>query len=85
MRWFLGFYINFVAGTKGDLAGAMLLLDDPGLFLHLKQQPKLLEPFEVLSRSNQLVYATQLPQMVPVAKLHEIRLFVADGNSGNTC
>jgi hypothetical protein len=78
LRWFLGFYVNFSARTNQDLEGAILLLDEPGIFLHLKQQAKFLDLLDSLSRNNQIVYSTQLPKMVPVAKLDRIRLLLAD-------
>ena len=74
LQWFLGFYTNFKAETQGALAGAILLLDEPGLHLHIKQQPKLIELFEDLTQSNQIVYSTHLPFLIPRGALHRLRL-----------
>jgi len=84
LRWFLGFYVNFSARTKEDLTGAVLLLDEPGIFLHLRQQTKFLQLLDVLARSNQIIYSTQLPKMVPVAKLHRLRFLVPDDEAVHT-
>ena len=76
LQWFLGFYTNFKAEAGGDLAGAVLLLDEPGLHLHIKQQPKLIELFEDLTASNQIVYSTHLPFLIPRGALHRLRLML---------
>lgn len=79
LKWQLGFYVNFAAETNGELAGAVLLLDEPGLHLHIKQQPKLLELFEDLTRGgNQIIYTTHLSHMLQPHKPHRFRLLVAD-------
>ncbi|MET4120309.1 energy-coupling factor transporter ATP-binding protein EcfA2 [Bradyrhizobium sp. JR4.1] len=45
-RWFFAFYITFSADTQGGNAdGAILLLDEPGLYLHAKSQEHLLKHF----------------------------------------
>jgi hypothetical protein len=82
LQWFLGFYANFKAEARGDLAGAVLLLDEPGLHLHIKQQPKLVELFEDLTDSNQIVYSTHLPFLVPRGALHRLRLMLPGKEPG---
>lgn len=84
LAWFLGFYINFKARTSGDLKDAVLLIDEPGLFLHLKQQPMLLKLFDELARSNQILFTTHLPEMVPATALHRLRLLVPDEERQHT-
>jgi hypothetical protein len=78
MQWYLGFFVNFRAETRERLEGAVLLLDEPGLRLHLRQQAKLLAFFEEIAKTNQIVYSTHLPSMIAASKLGRIRLFDAD-------
>lgn len=76
MRWYHGFYINFMAETKRDLRNAVLLIDEPGLFLHPSAQEGLLRLFEEMARENQIVYSTHLPFMIPREHPERIRLLV---------
>jgi hypothetical protein len=79
LKWQLGFFVNFTAETKGDLSGAVLLLDEPGLHLHIKQQPKLLELFDDLARDGcRIIYATHLSHMLSPDKPHTFRPLIAD-------
>ncbi len=72
-QWFFGFYMIFAADTDGgDKEGAILLLDEPGLFLHAKSQGDLLRHLEQ-DFSNQILYTTHSPFMVPTHRLDWVR------------
>lgn len=72
-RWFFSFYITFSADTDGGAAqNALLLLDEPGLYLHAKSQFDLLQHFED-DFENQIVYTTHSPFMVPTQNLDSVR------------
>jgi len=59
LRWFFSFYITFSADTNGGAAkNAILLLDEPGLFLHIESQKDLQSHFEQ-DFDNQILYTTQ--------------------------
>jgi hypothetical protein len=74
LRWFFSFYIAFAADTAGGLAdNAILLLDEPGLFLHALSQQDLQNHFEVDFPGNQIIYTTHSPFMVPVQHLERVR------------
>jgi predicted ATP-dependent endonuclease of OLD family len=82
MKWHLGFFVNFTAEVQQALAGAILLLDEPGLRLHIKQQRKLLELFDQLSSDGcRIIYSTHLSHMLPIEKPHTYRPLVADPKS----
>lgn len=71
-RWYFSFWVTFAADTKGgDKANAILLLDEPGLFLHATAQSSLLRLFETLP--NQIVYSTHSPFMIDPGKLETVR------------
>lgn len=53
LRWFFAFYVTFTADTQGgDADGAILLLDEPGLFLHALSQGDLLGTSRTISRTK---------------------------------
>jgi predicted ATP-dependent endonuclease of OLD family len=72
-RWFFSFYITFIADTQGgDAAGAVLLLDEPGLHLHQKSQEDLLRHLQT-DYTNQIIYTTHSPFMLPPEAPHMAR------------
>jgi predicted ATPase len=72
-QWFFAFYVVFAADTEdGDADGAILLLDEPGLYLHARSQGDLLRHLED-DFSNQIVFTTHSPFMVPTHQLDWVR------------
>lgn len=72
-QWFFAFYVVFAADTEdGDADGAILLLDEPGLYLHARSQGDLLRHLED-DFSNQIIYTTHSPFMVPTHQLDWVR------------
>lgn len=73
LKWFFSFYIAFAADTKGGASeNAILLLDEPGLYLHALSQGDLLRHFSA-DFKNQIIYTTHSPFMVPTENLDAIR------------
>ncbi|MBT9141414.1 MAG: DNA replication and repair protein RecF [Dehalococcoidia bacterium] len=81
-QWFFSFDLHFAYETRGELKGAVILLDDPGLHLHPKAQMDLLERLEAYCVENQLVYTTHLPFMIDLVKPERIRVVVKGVESG---
>lgn len=83
-RWFFSFYITFAADTDGGRAkNAILLLDEPGLYLHIQSQKDLLAHWEK-DFDNQILYTTHSPFMVPVRTLDWLRTVNIDEAAGTT-
>jgi ABC-type cobalamin/Fe3+-siderophores transport system ATPase subunit len=83
-QWFFSFYITFFADTKGGKAeDAILLLDEPGLYLHARSQADLLGHFEK-DFKNQIVYTTHSPFMVPTHRLESVRTVSIGETNGTT-
>jgi hypothetical protein len=81
-RWFFSFYITFAADTAGGNAeNAILLLDEPGLHLHIQSQKDLQQHFEN-DFDNQIIYTTHSPFMVPVQALERLRSVNIDEDKG---
>jgi hypothetical protein len=57
LKWFLTFLINFKAKSK-DIDNYILLIDEPGLYLHPKGQKDVLFEIESLSAKNQIIFTT---------------------------
>lgn len=78
-QWWLGFYITFGASTDTEYKNAILLLDDPGVFLHPTGHKDLLKLFDsYLSKDVTTVYTTQIPFLIPREHLDRIRLVTKD-------
>lgn len=83
-QWFFSFYITFFADTNGGEAeDAILLLDEPGLYLHARSQTDLLGHFEK-DFENQIIYTTHSPFMVPTNRLDCVRTVSIGEKSGTT-
>lgn len=83
-QWFFSFYITFWADTNGgSAANAVLLLDEPGLYLHAKSQTDLLRHFRD-DFTNQILYTTHSPFMVPTDDLSSVRTVSIDETAGTT-
>lgn len=84
-QWYLGFYINFTASTDAEYKNAILLLDDPGVFLHPKGHKHLLKLLEnYLAKNVTTIYSTHLPFMIPRQKFHRIRLVQKSSKEGHS-
>ncbi len=83
-RWFFSFYITFSADTNGGAAkNAILLLDEPGLYLHIQSQKDLLDHWEK-DFDNQIVYTTHSPFMIPIQALDCLRTVNISEDEGTT-
>ncbi|ATI64854.1 AAA family ATPase [Edwardsiella tarda] len=72
-KWFFSFYITFCADTHGgDAENAIILLDEPGLYLHAKSQGDLLNHL-IDDFTNQIIYTTHSPFLVPVKDISAIK------------
>jgi energy-coupling factor transporter ATP-binding protein EcfA2 len=80
-RWYFSFYATFTADTLGgDKANAILLLDEPGLFLHATAQHALLQFFKKLQ--NQIIFTTHSPFMIDAKDLKSARTVNLETESG---
>jgi len=66
LQWALAFNIFFLASTNEKLKDSLLLIDEPGIFLHIDGQRKMISTtFPEISKSgNQIIYTTHLPYLI---------------------
>lgn len=76
LQWALAFNIYFLAETKDELQRSVLLIDEPGIFLHIDAQKKLLEKTfpKINETGNQIVYTTHLPYLIDPRFPERIRI-----------
>lgn len=73
-QWFLSFDLTFMKETKGEFKNAILLLDEPGLYLHPDAQKDMLRRLEEYSETNTIIYTTHLPFMIELSHPERIRV-----------
>ncbi len=85
LKWYLNMYIQILSKTKkSDIKNYIILIDEPGVYLHINAQKEILKLFENLSEKNNLViYTTHSPFMIYEDKLYRTKLVIkdSDGNS----
>ncbi|HAV1629609.1 TPA: AAA family ATPase [Enterobacter hormaechei subsp. steigerwaltii] len=83
-KWFFSFYITFFADTKGgDAENAIILLDEPGLYLHAKSQTDLLNHLSN-DFENQIIYTTHSPFLVPIKNISDVKTVSIAEDKGTT-
>lgn len=71
-RWFLSFYITLKGEDFSD--SDVVLIDEPGLYLHAKAQRDMLKVFLDESKNHQFIFTTHSPYLIDVNSLSRIRL-----------
>ncbi|NMC59149.1 MAG: AAA family ATPase [Candidatus Methanofastidiosa archaeon] len=76
LQWALAFNIYFLAEMNKEIKNAILLIDEPGIFLHINAQEKLLkETFKrIVDNGNQIIYTTHLPYLIDSKYPERIRI-----------
>ena len=69
----MAFYIKVTARAQEDVPN-IILIDEPGLFLHAQAQKDILEKLEDSAAETQLIFATHSPYLLEPDKLNRIRL-----------
>ncbi len=78
-RWYLSFYINFIAQTVEARANEYIfLIDEPGIHLHPAGQKDLTRVMEDLAIKNQIIYTTHSPFMINREYPQRVRLVTKD-------
>jgi len=70
-QWFLSFYLRLKA-EKGKTN--VILIDEPGLYVHAKAQRDILHVLESLSNDMQIIFSTHSPYLIDNERMDRIRL-----------
>jgi predicted ATPase len=78
-RWYLSFYVNFIAQTFEARANEyVFLIDEPGIHLHPAGQKDLIRVLEDLALKNQVIYTTHSPFLINRKYPERVLLVVKD-------
>ncbi len=72
-QWYLSFYVKIVARLQEDKPN-VILIDEPGLYLHAKAQKDLLQVLMAHTNNNPVVFSTHSPYLITEDNLENIRL-----------
>ncbi|MBI3627515.1 MAG: AAA family ATPase [Candidatus Sungbacteria bacterium] len=80
-QWHLAFYIK-VSARASENTPNIILIDEPGLFLHAKAQEDILGKLEDSAKEVQLIFSTHSPYLLEADKLNRIRLIHRTNTEG---
>lgn len=72
-QWYLSFYVKIVSKLQEDKPN-IILIDEPGLYLHAKAQKDLLQVLLAHTSDNPVVFSTHSPYLITEDNLENIRL-----------
>lgn len=72
-QWYLSFYVKIVARLQEDKPN-IILIDEPGLYLHAKAQKDLLTVLLEHTNDNPVVFSTHSPYLITEDNLENVRL-----------
>ena len=72
LKWYLNFYI----ALKGEdlKPGDIVLVDEPGMYLHPKAQLEMRQILNAESANNQIIYTTHSPYLIDTDNISQLRL-----------
>ncbi len=74
LRWYISLFIDILAQKNDRENPILFLLDEPGVYLHVNAQKKILELFQDLTKNkNQVIYTTHSPYMINDDEILNIR------------
>lgn len=77
-RWFTSFFLSVAAQAQNLPQKAVILIDEPGLYLHARAQEQVLGVLEKMASQTQVVFATHSPFLLDPEHLDRIRLVLKD-------
>jgi len=79
-QWFLSFYLRLRAREDNM---NIILIDEPGLYLHAKAQKDVLKVLEKTSKESQVIFSTHSPYLIDAQRLDRVRLILKDDDKGS--
>ena len=82
-QWHLAFHTRVSARSKFEgKVPNVILIDEPGIFLHATAQRDILKTMEVAAETVQVVFSTHSPYLLEADKLNRVRLVSKDEKDG---
>ena len=74
--WFLSFYLRINAvRDANEILGSIILIDEPGSYLHSKSQNNVLKFLEEeVAKNNQIIFSTHSSDLIDPNRLNRVRL-----------
>ena len=80
-QWHLALYIKVTARAKEKVPN-IILIDEPGLFLHAQAQQDILKILEDSTKKTQLIFSTHSPYLLEPERLDRIKLIHRTNEEG---
>lgn len=80
-RWHLAFYIKVTARAKENVNN-VILIDEPGLYLHANAQRDILLSLEDCAKEAPIIFSTHSPYLIEADKLERVRLVQKNSTKG---
>ena len=82
-QWHLAFHTKVSAYAKFEgKVPNVILIDEPGIFLHAKAQRDILKTMEFAAERVQLIFSTHSPYLLEADKLNRVRLVLKSDDEG---
>ena len=79
-QWHLSFYVKVSARSKENKPN-VLLIDEPGLYLHPRAQSDVIKKLEDSAKTSPVIFSTHSPYLIDTEKLNRVKL-VTRGEEG---
>ena len=80
-QWHLAFYVRVSARARTDVPN-ILLIDEPGLYLHAKAQQDVLRVLEDSAKKTPVIFSTHSPYLIDTHTLSRVRLVTKTTKGG---
>ena len=80
-QWHLTFYLKVSARAKDGVSN-VILIDEPGLYLHATAQKDILNNLEDAAEKSQIIFSTHSPYLIELDKLDRVQLITKDADKG---
>jgi predicted ATP-dependent endonuclease of OLD family len=78
-QWHLSFYIR-VSARSNESKSNIILIDEPGMYLHPKAQEDIYNKLKNISTTTQIIFTTHSPYLLRYEEMDRIRLVIKNDN-----